>query len=211
MDRIITALESQKKDPDRINVYLDHQFAFGISRFVGAWLKTGEQLEDTRIEKLLEQDRREQALQKAMRFIAYQPRSEAEIRGKLEKYGFDTQMIDQVVQELEEKNYLNDARFAQDWVESRSTSKPRSHKFYTYELRKKGIPEDKIAQALESAPDENDLAYQLGCKYLNRYAELDDANFKKKMQGVLARRAFSYDVIKATIGKLLKRRLESRG
>ena len=206
MDHIITALEPQKNDPQRINVYIDYQFAFGISRFVGAWLKKGEQLDENRIQLLLDKDLYEKALQKALHFIAFQPRSEKEIRAKLAKYGFEEGVIERVLNELIEKRYLDDARFARDWVESRSQSKPRSRRFYLYELKNKGISETAIQQAIETAPEDAELAYALGVKYLNRFSNLDNAEFAKKMQGVLARRAFSYDVIKETINQLVKNR-----
>jgi len=209
MDKIITALEPQKNNPDRVNVYLDDQFAFGISRFVGAWLKQGDHLAEVRIQELIAADQREKALQRALHFIAYQPRSEKEVTEKLAAAGIEESVIDDVMGELREKNYLNDGRFAQNWIESRSTSKPRSYRFYSYELKRKGISEDKIDQALQTAPPEEDLAYQLGRKYMQRYATLTQEDFIKKMQGVLARRAFSYDVIRQTINKLnLERKME---
>jgi len=209
MEKIITALEPQKKNPERINVYLDDQFAFGISRFVGAWLKRGDKLEDAKIRELLDEDQREMALQRALRFIAYQPRSEKEVTDKLAAAGIDEAIIDSVMQELKEKNYLDDRRFAQNWIESRCASKPRSYRFYSYELKRKGISEEKIDQALQAAPPEEELAYRLGRKYMQRYAALNPEDFKKKLQGVLARRAFSYDVIRQTINQLnLERKME---
>ena len=209
MEKIITELEPQKNNPDRINVYLDDQFAFGISRFVGAWLKRGDKLEDARIKELLDEDQREKAFQRALRFIAYRPRSEKEVTDKLASAGIEEIIIDAVMQELREKNYLDDQRFAESWIESRCASKPRSYRFYSYELKRKGISEEKIDQALQAAPPEEELAYRLGRKYVQRYAALNPEDFKKKLQGVLARRAFSYDVIRQTINKLnLERKLE---
>lgn len=203
MDKIITALEQQKNNPDRVNVYIDDQFAFGVSRFVGAWLKTGDVIEDTRIQQLLDQDSYETALQKALKFIAYHPRTEAEVRTKLTKLEFKEDLVDGVIRDLKSKNYINDSDFAQEWIISRSQSKPRSFKYFTYELKRKGVSEEFINKALKKAPDESDMALQLGNKYLKRYANLEEDDFKKKMYGVLARRAFPYEIIKITIEKLI--------
>ncbi len=209
MEKIITALEPQKKNPERINVYLDDQFAFGISRFVGAWLKRGDKLEDAKIKELLVKISAKWLYSAPLRFIAYQPRSEKEVTDKLTAAGIDEAIINAVMQELKEKNYLDDQRFAQSWIESRCASKPRSYRFYSYELKRKGISEEKIDQALQAAPPEEELAYRLGRKYMQRYAALTPDDFKKKLQGVLARRAFSYDVIRQTINKLnLERKME---
>ena len=45
----ITALEVQKKNPNRVNVHLDGDFAFGLARITAAGLKLGETLTDERI------------------------------------------------------------------------------------------------------------------------------------------------------------------
>ena len=118
-------------------------------------------------------------------------------------------MIESVIQDLKDKNYIDDTDFAQEWIVSRAKSKPRSYKYFTYELKRKGISEENINQALEGAPEESDMANQLGIKYLKRYANLHEDEFKKKMYGVLARRAFPYEIIRNTIEKLIiKRNLE---
>jgi len=206
MEKIITALEPQKNNPDRVNVYIDNQFAFGVSRFVGAWLKEGQVLEESSIEKLLDQDNHERAFQRALRFLAFQPRTEKEIHSKLRELGFEEIIIEAVIGELTQKKYLDDARFAQDWIESRSGSKPRSHRFFAYELKRKGIPQEMIDQSLQNAPAEDVLALSLGEKYLNRFENLGEEDFKRKMYGVLGRRAFTYETIKKTIDKLIQMR-----
>jgi len=48
----ITALEAQKKNPNRVNVHLDGEFAFGLARITAAWLKIGDVLTDERIAQL---------------------------------------------------------------------------------------------------------------------------------------------------------------
>ena len=57
----ITALEAQKKNPNRVNVHLDGEFAFGLARITAAWLKIGDVLTDERIAQLQNEDAREAA------------------------------------------------------------------------------------------------------------------------------------------------------
>ncbi len=209
MEKIITDLELQKKNPNRINVYLDHEFAFGISRFVGAWLKQGEKLDELSITQLLEKDTREKAFQKAFQFINYRPRSVHEVKEKLEEFGFGGSIIDDVANELLNKKYLNDYEFAENWIASRVQSKPRSQEMLRYELRKKLIPERIIEEALKLAPNNNELALRLGKKYLRRFAHLNEKEFTKKMTGVLARRAFPFSVIATVLMELKNIRNES--
>jgi len=190
-------------------VYLDHEFAFGISRFVGAWLKQGQKLDPLSINQLLEKDTREKAFQKALNFLNYRPRSVHEVKEKLEELGFGCSVIDDVVNDLLGKRYLDDCEYAENWIASRIRSKPRSQRMLRYELRKKYIPESFIEEALKSAPENGELALRLGKKYLRRFACLDEKEFTKKMTGVLARRAFTFSVIETTLIELKNIRNES--
>ncbi len=210
MEKTITGLELQIKNPNRLSVYLNHEFAFGISRFVGAWLKQGEKLDELSINQLLGNDNREKAFQKALQFINYRPRSIHEVKEKLKELGFGGSVIDNVVDELIRKNYLNDCEYSENWILSRVRSKPRSQGMLRFELRKKHILESIIEEALKSAPENDELALRLGEKYLRRFANLDEKEFTKKMTGVLARRAFPFSVIKTALIELKNIRNKSK-
>jgi regulatory protein len=76
----ITAIEPQQKNPQRVNVYLDGEFAFGLASIVAVWLKPGQELSEEKAAQLKADDEREVAYQKALHFISYRPRSSAEVR-----------------------------------------------------------------------------------------------------------------------------------
>ena len=82
----ITALEVQKNNPNRVNVHLDGEFAFGVARIVAAWLKVGDMMDEEKIQKMRVEDARERAYQQAMLFLSYRARSENEIRKNLRKH-----------------------------------------------------------------------------------------------------------------------------
>ena len=86
----ITALKVQKKNPNRVSIYLDDEFAFGVSRIVAAWLQVGQILSDEKIASLQQAENQEAALQRALLLLSYRPHSEAEIRKKLSGAGFRT-------------------------------------------------------------------------------------------------------------------------
>ncbi len=92
--------------------------------------------------------------------------------------------------DLREKRYVNDNEFADQWIEIRGDSKLCSKKFLEIELRDKGIPDDIVEAALEKAPDDIEMAIKLRKKILNRFVTADDKDFRKKMTGILLRRAF---------------------
>jgi regulatory protein len=206
MDKKITALETQKRNPDRLNVYLDGEFAFGISKFVGAWLSVGQSVTEDKIRELTDQDEREKALQTALKYIGYRPRTNLEVKKKLEKAGYEAEITASVLSELNEKQYLNDREFARQWVDLRSESKPRGRFLLSIELRTKGIPDDIIESVLSAIPEEKRLAEEFGEKYMRRLTDVDQETFIRKMSGALQRKGFSYSVTKEVVGKLWKQR-----
>src|SRR5258706_15787997 len=118
--RKITAIESQK-NRNRVNIHLDGEFAFGLDRFVAAWLKTGDELSEEKIAKLQGDDAREWDYQQAMLFLSYRARSEKEIRQNLLKHEIPEEVIEQTLERLQEAGLANDNQFARVWVENRNT------------------------------------------------------------------------------------------
>ncbi len=200
--RKITALKLQRRNPQRVNVYLDGEFAFGLSRIVAAWLKVGQTLSDEKIADLQAQDAREMAYQRALNFLSYRDRSLDEIRQNLKKHAVPDDIIAETLQRLQTQGFADDARFARLWVENRNTFRPRGRRALAQELRRKGIARETIETVLaENTPDEM-LAYQAGRKRARRYAALPWEEFRRKMSGFLARRGFSYAVIAPLLPRL---------
>ncbi len=197
----ITALKLQKRNQQRVNVYLDGEFAFGLSRIVAAWLQVGQELSETKIAELKAQDVREVAHQQAFKFLQYRPRSSAEIRRNLEGHDFETEIINEVITRLQRSGLVDDTSFAQAWVENRSEFRPRSRRALASELYQRGLDTDTIDQALADL-DEETLAYQAGIKRSRKMQEVEWVDFRRKMSGFLARRGFSYDVISPVIERI---------
>jgi regulatory protein len=76
MSGTITALVAQKKNPDRVNVYLDGRFAFGLAAIEAVRLRRGQTLTDADVERLQAADDVEKAREKALRFLGNRPRSD---------------------------------------------------------------------------------------------------------------------------------------
>jgi regulatory protein len=195
MEREVTALKAQKKNPNRISVFLDGEYAFGLARIVAAWLRIGQQLSEEDINRLKEQDTREVAYQRGLHFLSYRARSESEIQRKLSELGFEAAMIESAIQRMKENGFLGDEQFARDWVENRSTFRPRSKRLLALELRQKGVAEEAIQQALAETEDDDRLAYQTASKYATRLANTDWETFRKRLGAYMMRRGFSYGTI----------------
>ncbi len=195
----ITAITAQKRNPERVNVYLDGEFSFSLSRIVAAWLEPGVMLDQKKIDELLEKDTDEKVFQAALRFLDYRPRTEKEIRAKLQQKGFEPQKTEPVIARLKSSGMVRDERFALAWVESRNEFHPRSQRLMRYEMRSKGIEEGLIEKALQGSASDLELAARAAQKLKRRYAALEWKEFQAKMSAFLARRGFSYDVVAPTV------------
>jgi regulatory protein len=197
----ITALVVQKRNPNRVNLYLDGDYAFGLAKIVAAWLKVGAELDEKKIEQLQAEDARERALQQALLFLSYRTRSESEIRQNLRKHEIPETVIDETLDRLKRDGLANDDQFAQAWVENRSAFRPRSRRMLAMELRQKGLDNESMNSALKNVDDEP-LAYEAAQKRAARFKDLEWSEFRKKLSEFLARRGFSYSVISPVVTRI---------
>lgn len=191
MGKTITALTAQKRNPGRINVYLDGEFAFGLARIVAAWLQVGQELSEEKITALRAEDEREAAHQQALRSLSYRARSEAEIRQNLKEHDFSETVIEETINRLRKSGLVDDGRFAKSWVENRNEFRPRSRRALAYELRGKGITGEILDEALADT-DDDEMAYQAALKQARKLQGLEWNDFRQKMLAFLARRGFQY-------------------
>src|SRR5438067_6533358 len=97
----------------------------------------------------------------AERFIDYQPRTSAETRRRLERGGFGPEVIEQIVNDLQAAGLLDDAKFSEEWVESRSRRKGLGPSRLAAELRAKGISKVETEAALEQLDPESEFQIAL--------------------------------------------------
>ena len=204
MSRRISAIEPQQKNPQRMNIYLDGEYAFGLSRVVAAWLKVGQELSEEKAASLQAEDAVEMVYQKALHFLGYRPRSSAEVRQNLTKRGISDDLVEQTVTRLQQAGLVNDREFASAWVENRNTFQPRSRSVLRMELYRKGLNDEVIQSVLDEQVDEPALAREAARKYARRLAGLEWPEFRRKLGGFLARRGFSYDTLTPVVSEIWK-------
>jgi regulatory protein len=189
----ITALKYQKRNRNRVSVYLDDRFAFGLPALVAASLRTGQHLSDAEVEALQEKGNVEAAYSRVLDYLSYRPRSQAEVVTYLQKRGLSDAQIEAVTARLKRAGLVDDEEFARFWIENRERFRPRGLRALRYELRSKGIGDDVIDQALAGI-DVSESAYRAAGKKVRQWNHLDRKTFDRKMVEYLARRGFDYEV-----------------
>jgi regulatory protein len=208
----ITSLRFQRsarlrqRTSDRVNVYLDGQFAFGLPAVEAARLRVGQYLSDADIARLEVVDAEQKAYDRAVRFLGHRPRSQAEVRRHLSQASVDEAIIEKVISRLIEHGYLDDTEFARYWVENREQFRPKGAHALRQELRSKGLDNETIESAVEGL-DETDSAYEAArprALRLVTVAQTDPREFRRKLGDFLLRRGFGYEVTREVVTRLAR-------
>lgn len=197
----ITALSPQKRAKDRINVFLDGEFAFGLAAAAATGLTVGITLSDGEIQALQQRDTKENGKQRAIRLIASRPRSIREIKSNLRQKGFGETVVEEIIESLVSVDLIDDEAFARYWVEQRETFRPRSRLAISHELREKGIDRAIIERSLEGL-DELTSARRAATKQLHRWKQLPEEQFRLRIGQYLQRRGFEYEIIRQLTNEL---------
>ena len=202
----ITRLAFQKHAADRVNVYLDGEYAFALPALDAARLRVGEYLDDDAITRLQALDERQKAYDRALRFLSFRPRSQAEVRRNLLAAGLEADLVEATLARLVAQGYLDDADFARFWVENRQQFRPKGSQALRGELRLRGVAAETIEAVLVDLDPEAG-AYEAGQPRAARLAALaqaDPAGFRRKLGDFLLRRGFAYEVVRETVTRLLR-------
>jgi regulatory protein len=207
----VTAIRSGRRGK-RVNIFLDDRFAFSLEAEVALkeGLRTEQSLSEGEIEALVKADQFQRCLNAALNYLGYRPRSEAELRQRLHRRGFDGDNVAAVLARLKGQGLVDDLAFARFWQENRQSFRPRSQWLTRRELRQKGVSQDIIDQVV-SQLDDQDSAYRAAAAKARRLATTDYDGFRRKLGQFLKRRGFGYGLIKTTVERVWQEVTTERG
>ncbi len=198
---IITRLVQGKKNPNRVNLYLDEEFAFALSidEVAKHSLKKGLDLSVHQIEELKQNDQSEYVYAKIFNFLSYRPRSVKEVRDRLQKYDVkEVEKQDFLIAKLKDRGYLDDTKFAKWFIESRAQNRPRSPRMLASELISKGISQDVITSLKSSMASESDSIIKILRKKLGDPGVIEQ-DVRQKIYSHLGRHGSSWEKIKEVV------------
>ena len=147
----------------------------------------------------------------ALTHLATSARSRSELTRRLEQDEFEPDVIEETLIEMESLNYLDDSKFAMNWVEDRADRKGYGKTRLAQELKGKGVDKETIQEALGSIEEESEIANCLAAARTkwrgDRIEGLDRAGLAKektKVSNFLQRRGFSWSIITKVFALLLE-------
>ncbi len=211
----ITALSTQTRNPDRVNVSVDgkYRFSLDISQVADLGVKVGQCVTAAELAELEAESQFGKLYARALEYCLARPHSVREVRDYLQRKtmarryksrrtghikehpGVNQSTADRVLVRLREKGYVDDEVFARWWVENRNIiKKGTSKRKLSSELAAKGVDRILIDRVLAES-DRSDLQEltKIIAKKRRRYPD------ERKLAAYLARQGFDYDDIKQAL------------
>ena len=159
--------------------------------FLERRLHTGQHIEPDAYRLYLRERGYPHALEAAMKFLALRERSEQEVRSRLRRSCYDDACIKRVLDTLGLHGLVSDARFAEQWVRSRSRKYGKTR--IAQELRMKGVTGEQAQEALNALSEDAEYAraFAQAQKLQKKYR--DDP---RKLVQALIRRGYSFGIAK---------------
>ncbi len=200
---VITKITQQKKDLERYNIYLDEKYAFSVHEtvLVKFELTKGLALEDWSIDEIVYEDQINKAFNRALHYLGFQMRSEFEVKQKLLDAEYGEAVILEAIIKLRKLGFLNDETFSNNILEAQKINSSRGPRAIKQELERKGIDKELQEKVLDSYPEEDqvEVARNLAEKETSRSRTQSPRQIETRIQNLLLRRGYSYDIIKQAL------------
>lgn len=211
----ITKLTPGVRDPNRVNVFLDGRFAFSldVTQVIDLEVKRGQKVSPERLVELKKASEFGKLYQRTLEWAITRPHSVREARDYLRRRQikrrqlnrqrereekkplpeFEDDVVQLVLERLIEKKYLNDAKFAEFYVENRYVRRGISQKRLRMELHNKGVDSEVAEAALAKIPrDEDEEILKVIAKKRKKYNDF-------QLVGYLTRQGFNFQKAKDAV------------
>ncbi|USS90866.1 recombination regulator RecX [Fructilactobacillus carniphilus] len=202
----VTKVEAQQR-PGRYNIYLDGEYAFPVSEevLIQYHLFKAQTLTKALVQTIQAADQQSKLFAKAVDFISYQSRTEAEVRTKLQGLSEDADQVEAVLTHLQQLDLINDQQYAQRYVQQAALAGKKGPTAAVRYLMQKGISED-LAQTMVAQFYAEDRAATnarpLAQKAFDQYARYPYNKRIEKTKLSLVRKGFSFATIDEAITEL---------
>lgn len=203
----ITSIKTQQRKKDRVSIYIDDNFSFGLSQDISYkfGLSVGMEVSNEFINEILLKEEERKVLDSALNFLSYRARSEKELYTRLTQKEYPHNFILNAITYCKEYGYLNDKEFALSFIRDKTNLNKYGPKKLRYELYKKGISQNIIDQVLVPDKDtEYDMALELGLKKLDRYKNDNKDAIYRKLGGFLQRKGYSHDIVYRVLREIVE-------
>ena len=142
-----------------------------------------------------------QPMDAGLKFLTAKARTVREMEDHLDSLNYGEYEVYQVVERLKELGYLDDAKYAADFVSTRLAAKPVSRRKLREQLYTHKLPKDLIDAAMEQVTDETEWAgaRTVAEKFARQFSALEPEERKLRTMRRLVGRGFEYEASRAAL------------
>ena len=204
----ITKIEYQKNNKDRVNIYLDDKFEFGLDLniMIKYSLSKNMELDDEFIYDILLAEQKTKAYNYAVSVLSRSAKSEKELRTKMTDKGYELEFVNITIEKLKMNKYIDDDDYSDRFIHDKISFSKYGKRKLKEALHNKGIDRQIIEEKLSliSTEDEISRAYELGEKKIRSLTKEDNSKKYMKLSNFLIGKGFEYETVKKVVSKLLK-------
>ena len=191
----ITAIKAQVKNQERVSVYVDEKYAFSLThnQLLEQKIHSGLEIDESRLAELKAASEFGKAFDRILNYLMIRPRSRKEVQDYCWRKKITPEDCAIIMEKLAARGYIDDAKFARAWVESRRLTKASSKRKLQLELRQKGVSDEYIAKAFEASEYDERTALEEMITKKRRLSRYQD---DQKLLQYLIRQGFAYDLVK---------------
>ena len=196
----ITAITTQQKNKDRVNLFIDDEFFSGLSleTVMLNRLKVDMEVDSNKLKEIVEQSERTDALNKALNYISKTLKTKIQVKDYLVKKGYSLEVAWYCVDKLKDYKFIDDKEYSKKYIEC--NSKSQGKRLFSYKLMEKGVRKEDIEKALEESEiDLKECAFNTAQKYLKN-KEITKEILVKTYRYLIGR-GFSYEETDYAISK----------
>lgn len=203
----ITKIEVQKKNKERVNLFLDEEYAFSLSieLVYKEGLKKNDEIDSKKLEILADKESAIRCKSSALRIIEKSCKTEKEVIEKLKAKGYGDNAIDKSIEFLKEYNFINDLNYTKSFIKDKLNSIGSQKIKYT--LLQKGISKELIDEHLSNSNKENekDVAFNLAKKKADilRKKENDKYKISGKLYRYLISKGYEYEITTQVVKEVI--------
>ena len=191
----LTAIKAQVKNPQRVSLFLDEQYAFSLSldELVKFRLKQNDEFSEAELKKFKKISADGKLRARALEWLINRPHSEREFRDYLYRKKADPDQIESLVSEFTKRGYLDNAKFAAWFVELQAR-RGKSDRAIRSELFAKGVSRELADEVLEQSQNNEPERLRLIIDKKTRLARYQKDPVK--LAKYLTSQGFSYQLVK---------------
>lgn len=199
----ITDITPQKKNKNRVSVFVDGKYSFSLddTDMVRLKVKIGNEITEEEIEIFNKECNLSKARMRLMQVINRKAASRKMLFDDLIKHGYDREIIDIALDEFERLGYIDDEVFAVEYAKAAYSFKRHGKIRIVSDLTHKGVSRE-IAQ---NAVDDLDTDERGNIEEIirERFMHIDFSDYKEKQRVVryFASRGFNFSDILAVIDR----------